>query len=114
VIVKLYLREVIDEKPITEVYGKVNFILNKINRFFEDYKRLGEYEEDADEFQAGVSRFERFGFFASCVELSRKMGKTYNEVLQMPAREIYQTFLYDFERADYEKTLLKIKQSKTI
>lgn len=90
-------------------WGRINTVLGNINSFFESYKRLNDHEEDPDEFQAGVGRFEQFGFFASCVELSRKMHRTYNEVLDMPAREVYHTFLYDFERADYEKILYRIK-----
>lgn len=108
-VIKIYFNKDILKAPIYLIWGEINYIQSQINKFFEDYKRLGEYEEDEHEFMANVKRFERFGFFCSCVELSRKMGKTYNEVLNMQAREIYQTFLYDFERSDYEKTLFRLK-----
>lgn len=111
-IIKIYLGEVINDKPIHKAWGKINFFLKNINDFYEKYKRLSDYEHEDDEILARVNRFERFGFFASCVELARKMGKSYDEVLNMKATEIYETFLYDFERADYEKTLYRIKSNK--
>lgn len=112
-IIKIYLDKDIGSESIIKVWGEVNYYLKEINLFFEKYKRLSESdEEDPDEFMAGVKRFEQFGFFAQCVELSRKMGKTYDEVLSMSASQIYETFLYDFEKSDYEKKLYKLKSKQ--
>lgn len=111
-IIKIYFGKDITNEPIYKVWGQINFVLSEINKFFEKYKRLSEHEEDADEFQANVKRFEQFGFFAQCVELSRKMGVSYDQVLKMSAGQVYQTFLYDFEKADYEKALYKIRSSR--
>lgn len=108
-VINIYTGKDISDMKLTDVWGEINFFINQINSFFENYKRLSEHEEDPDEFMANVARFEQFGFFGSCVELSRKMGKGYNEVLAMSANEIYQTFLYDFEKADYEKILKGIR-----
>jgi hypothetical protein len=38
------------------------------------------------------------------------MGKTYDEVLDMKADEIYMTMLLDFEQSEYQKRLMKIKE----
>lgn len=111
-IIKIYFEKDISGVAITECWADINMILSNINEFFEKYKRLSEYEETAEEFQAGVNRFEKFGFFSQCVELSRKMGKTYDEVLQMSATQVYQTFLYDFEKSEYEKNLFRIRNGK--
>lgn len=109
---KVYCGKVINDIPITECFGDINYIIKQINEFFKRYERLGDYEQDEDEFQANSDRFKRFGFFASCVEISRKMGQSYETTLQMSATDIYQTLLYDFERSDYEKTLMRIKSNK--
>lgn len=109
---KIYFGNDVSNSCILDVYGKCNYLLNNLNNFFERFKRLSESEPQDDEILADVDRFKKFGFFASCVELSRKMCITYNEVLSMTANEIYNTFLYDFEKADYEKRLYEIKSKR--
>lgn len=111
-IIKIYCGRLIYDEPITKVWGDVQYILKELNSFFERYKRLGEYEEDEDEFMANPARFARFGFMAKCIELSRSLGQSYDTTLNMSAFEVYETFLYDFERNDYEKTLMRIRANK--
>lgn len=88
------------------------FFFAQFNSFAERYKRLREYEPDADEEVAGVEIFQRFGFFPTLVNLSRKMGMKYDDVLAMEADTIYMTLLLDFETSEYEKRLMDIKQGK--
>lgn len=57
---------------------------------------------------AGVDRFEVFGFFNTCKFLAREMGKTYDEILMMPAVDVYMTLLHDFEIGEYKKDLKAI------
>lgn len=111
-IIKVYRDKDISGVPITECWGEINFFLKQINSFFDKYKRLSEHEETAEEFQAGIKRFEQFGFMAQAIELSRKMGKTYDEVLMLSAQQVYQTFLYDFEKAEYEQKLFNLRNGK--
>ena len=59
---------------------------------------------------AGVQIFDAFGFFPTLVSLSRKMGISYEQVLQMEADVIYMTLLFDYETAQYEKRLYEIRK----
>lgn len=58
---------------------------------------------------AGVDRFEMFGFFNTCKFLSREMSKMYDEILLMPAVDVYMTLLHDFEVSEYRKDLKAVQ-----
>lgn len=73
---------------------------------------MKDYEPDADEVMAGVEIFNNFGFFPTMMSLSRKMGVSYDEVLEMPADVVYMTMLIDFESSEYEKRLYEVKSGK--
>lgn len=79
-----------------------------MSAFYERYKRLGEYEHDENELNAGVDKLSVFGHFATIVSLARKMGQTYDYISKLPADEVYMTLLYDMEVSEYEKRLQEI------
>lgn len=74
-----------------------------IEAFLKRYEALGQHEADENELNAGVDKLSVFGHFGTIVQLSRKMGQTYEYVSQMPADEVYMTLLYDMEVNEYEK-----------
>lgn len=111
-VVKIYYDEDISEQPVLKVLGKCSFILNLISKFMAEFKRLGEYEPTIDELEAGVEELSKFGFFATAVQFARKYGQTHDEILNMPAREVYTTLLYDFEQSEIERKLNQIRSRK--
>lgn len=71
---------------------------------------MNDYKPDEDEQLAGIDRFEAFGFFNTCKFLAREQGKMYDEILLMPAVDIYMTLLHDFEVSEYKKDLIEIQK----
>lgn len=111
-VIKILYSEDISDKNITECLGKGFFILDLIGKFLTEFKRLGDYTPSVEEEEAGVDELSKFGFFATAVQLARKYGKTHDEILAMPAREVYTTLLYDFEQSEVEKRLHEIRSRK--
>jgi len=111
-VVKILYGEEIGELKAVEVLPKGLFILTCITKFLDEFKRLGDYEPTIEEQEAGVEELGKFGFFATAVQLARKYGKTHDDILAMPAREVYTTLLYDFEQSEIEKRLQKIHSRK--
>lgn len=111
-VIKIYYDEDISEQPILDCFGKCSFVLDLINKFLTEFKRLGEYEPSLEEIEAGVDELSKFGFFSTAIQLARKYGQTHDEVLNMPAREVYTTLLYDFEQSEVEKRLNQIRSRK--
>lgn len=95
-----------------EVLPKGVFFLTCINKFLEEFKRLQDYTPSVEEEEAGVDDLQKFGSFGTAVQLARKYGKTHDEILAMPAREVYTTLLYDFEQSEVEKRLNQIRSRK--
>lgn len=85
------------------------FFYSQIDEFENQFIRLNDYKPDEDEEVAGIDRFEVFGFFNTCKHLAREQGKMYDEILQMPAVDVYMTLLHDFEIAEYKKDLKTVK-----
>jgi len=111
-VVNVYYGEDISEQPLLKVLGKGEFILNLISKFMLEFKRLNEYEPTIEELEAGVEELSKFGFFGTAVQFARKYGQTHDEILNMPAREVYTTLLYDFEQSEVERKLNQIRSRK--
>ena len=111
-VVSVYYGEDISEQPLLKVLGKGQHVLNLISKFMLEFKRLNEYEPTIDELEAGVEDLAKFGFFGTSVQLARKYGQTHDEILNMPAREVYTTLLYDFEQSEVERKLNQIRSRK--
>jgi len=78
-----------------------------LQRFFDRYKRLGDYKPSAAEELANVDRFKQFGAKMTIKAIGEKYNKTMSEVLQMQAEEIYEVLLMDFEQSMYQRDLEK-------
>ena len=111
-VVSVYYGEDISEQPLLEVLGKGQHVLNLISKFMLEFKRLNEYEPTIEELEAGVEELSKFGFFGTAVQFARKYGQTHDEILNMPAREVYTTLLYDFEQSEVERKLNQIRSRK--
>ena len=111
-VVSVYYGEDISEQPLLKVLGKGQHVLNLISKFMLEFKRLNEYEPTIEELEAGVEELSKFGFFGTAVQFARKYGQTHDEILNMPAREVYTTLLYDFEQSEVERKLNQIRSRK--
>ena len=111
-VVSVYYGEDISEHPLLKVLGKGQHVLNLISKFMLEFKRLNEYEPTIEELEAGVEDLAKFGFFGTAVQFARKYGQTHDEILNMPAREVYTTLLYDFEQSEVERKLNQIRSRK--
>lgn len=109
-VVKIYTdQEIIDQKVI-DVYAYVSELLTQLQSFFKKYERLTGYKPGEDEIEAGIEILEQFGSFSTVISLARQLSKTYDEVMQMKADEVYMTLLYDFEENEVKKKLSDIKK----
>ena len=111
-VVNVYYGEDISDQPLLKVLGKGQHVLNLISKFMLEFKRLNEYEPTIEELEAGVEDLAKFGFFGTAVQFARKYGQTHDEILNMPAREVYTTLLYDFEQSEVERKLNQIRSRK--
>ena len=111
-VVSVYYGEDISDQPLLKVLGKGQHVLNLISKFMLEFKRLNEYEPTIEELEAGVEDLAKFGFFGTAVQFARKYGQTHDQVLNMPAREVYTTLLYDFEQSEVERKLNQIRSRK--
>lgn len=111
-VVSVYYGEDISDQPLLKVLGKGQHVLNLISKFMLEFKRLNEYEPTIEELEAGVEELSKFGFFGTAVQFARKYGQTHDEILNMPAREVYTTLLYDFEQSEVERKLNQIRSRK--
>lgn len=111
-ITEVYTSMQINEMPLTYVYNKALFYLDSLNKFFERYSRLNDHKYTDEEIEAGVENLEGFGFFGTVIKIGRERGLTNEEVLSLPAIEIMDEVLYDFERSEYEKRYNKLLQDR--
>ena len=111
-VVSVYYGEDISDQPLLKVLGKGQHVLNLISKFMLEFKRLNEYEPTIEELEAGVEELSKFGFFGTAVQFARKYGQTHDEIVNMPAREVYTTLLYDFEQSEVERKLNQIRSRK--
>lgn len=105
---KVYFNEDLEELPITESLSKLNFIVAAFLGFMDKYKRLNDYQMSDDEIEAGFEVFESFGSFPVIKSMAEKLHKTYDEIYNLTANEVYLTLLYDFEQAEKQKNLRDI------
>lgn len=103
----------LDKEPFTEWIGTVNFF-KQMGRFNDEFEHLSKHEQDAKQVQAGVDRLNRFGSFATYIELARSkvIGSTIEEVLEQPTRVVYMVLDYDKTKSEFEKDYNRILNMK--
>lgn len=93
---------------LVEALGVVFHILAEMKRLDERYGPLLEKELTEEQYQAGLERFEKYGFFATIRSLAGDSLPEAQRWLEMPADVFYTTLCLDTERADYEEKYRKI------
>lgn len=72
------------------------------------YKRLGDYEPTAEEFEAGIERLSSFGSWGTATAYARRSNMKTKDVFELSAGEVYTTLLLDFEESELQKRLHEI------
>lgn len=111
-IVHVYTGMQIDGMPLTYIYNTAVHFIASLNKFFERYSRLNDHKYTDEEIEAGVENLEGFGFFGTVIKIGRERSLTNEQVLSLPAIEIMDEVLYDFERSEYEKRYNKLLQDR--
>lgn len=111
-ICELYTGLEIKGKPLLEVWNVAMFYLNSINKFFDKFKRLGLHEYSDEELEAGVEMLEGYKHYPVVFKIGAERGMTNDEVLALPAVEIYMQMLYEYDRSEYEKRLNEVIKNR--
>jgi hypothetical protein len=111
-ITELYTGETISGTPLLSSWGKVTFYLKSLSAFFEKFKRLNLHEYTEEELEADVELLEGFKHYPVVFRYGKNRGMKNDEVLQMPAIEIYTELLYDYEQSEYEKRYSEVMKQR--
>lgn len=111
-ICELYTGEEVKGKPLLEVWKMAVFYLNSINAFFEKFKRLGLHEYTDEELEAGVEVLEVYKHYPVVFRIGSERGMTNDEVLALPAVEVYMQMLYEYDKSEYEKRLNEVIKAR--
>lgn len=106
-VVKIYTSIDVWELPFVQAYPMVTEVKNKLELFFANYTRLNDFSPSQEQVNAGIERFERYGFFTTLHALCKGNPLMYDQMLKVPAAQVYQTLVADFEQADYAERLRK-------
>jgi hypothetical protein len=94
-----------------EVLGAMSFFFDKLNNFFEKYKRLQDYKPTQEEIRAGVDELNRYGYFPTLMSLC-KSPLEYDDMLKQPADIIYMTLLVSFEKSEIQRRMHEFEKMK--
>ena len=109
-IVEIYTGEKIIGKPLLEVWNMCQFYSNSLNGFVNKFKKLNLHEYTDEELEADVEVLEGFKHYGIVFTYGKNRGMTNDQVLNLPAIEVYTELLYDYERAEYEKRYNQVMQ----
>ena len=108
-VMELYTGENISDAPVLEVMGKVINTIIAIDNFLKEFKELYAFEPTAEQIVAGIGEIMKLGFMPTVVNLARQYSTTHDNILNMPAREVYMVLLTDFRKSQYEENLIKLQ-----
>lgn len=107
-IAELYTGEEIKGGELLKHWHKCLFYLNSLQAFFKRFESLGLHEYTDEEIEAGVEDLERFKHFPIVFKIGKERAMSNDEVLAMPAIEVYTELLYDYEKSQYEQRYSQI------
>jgi hypothetical protein len=88
----------------------INHYVQQLNNFFEAFKKLNEYKPETAELLAGVRQLDYLGFYLTLDALTQSDITKREQVKQMPAFEVHNQLLIDYEKAQYQKRLIKTRE----
>jgi hypothetical protein len=98
-------------QKVAEAYGFCRMVVKGLEKIALRDRQTFHYTPSADEYRAGIERL-NFGFVGTIDSIARRMGIGYEEVEQLPEIRVYYMLKIDFETAQYERRLRKVKEPK--
>jgi hypothetical protein len=99
------------EQPVCEVYGFSRMVVRGLEQIAQRDSNTFRHTPTDDERRAGIDKL-NFGYMGTIDTVARRMGISYEEVLRLPEVEVFQMLWIDYETAQYERRLRKIKEKK--
>jgi len=107
-IAELYTGETIKGGELLKHWHKCNYYIGSLQGFFKRFESLSLHEYTDEEIEAGVEDLERFKHYPIVFKIGKERAMSNDEVLAMPAIEVYTEMLYDYERSQYEQRYAQI------
>lgn len=107
-IAELYTGETINGGELLKYWHKCNYYANSLRSFGKRFELLSLHEYTDEEIEAGVEELERFKHYPIVFKIGKEREMSNDEVLAMPAIEVYTELLYDYERSQYEQRYSQI------
>lgn len=117
-ILRIYLGDLEEIKNFEQMnfmkaFNIAKHCVESLENFFKKYTRLKDFKPEIEQIQAGVNQLDQYGFFTTLHALAKGNPLNYDELLKLPADNIYQTLVLDFELSEYNKRYNKIKNKKS-
>lgn len=109
-IIEIYTGESVLEWPLQKAMTIINHYVEQLNSFFEAFKKLNEYKPETAEVLAGVRQLDYLGFYLTLDALTQSDITKREQVKNMPAFEVHNQLLIDYEKAQYQKRLSKTRE----
>jgi hypothetical protein len=104
-IVKIYTDFDLNDKLVMEALPIANHFISQLDNFFQAFKKLNEYKPSKEELAAGIRNMDYLGFYSLLDSLTHSDITKREQVKEMPAFEVYNQLLVDFEKAMFQKRL---------
>jgi hypothetical protein len=104
-IVKIYTDIDLDNLLVVEALPIANHFISQLDNFFQAFKKLNEYKPSNDELAAGIRSMDYLGFYSLLDSLTHSDITKREQVKEMPAFEVYNQLLVDYEKAMFQKRL---------
>lgn len=108
-----YLEKTFQECYLIDALQLLHYLLDLFAQTKKREQNLLSRPLKAEERQADIMRFEKFGPYPLIRLVMEAEGLTYNEVLQLPYHRAFVCIWYEKERNAYQEKLLKIYNNKT-
>ena len=98
--------------PLLFAWGACQFYLDGLTAFFAQFAEMKNFEYSEEEIEAGVETLGQMQHYPTVFKIGRERGLKNDEVLAIPAIEIYMELLQSFREAQYSKQLTEIKKQR--
>jgi hypothetical protein len=107
-VAELYTGEEINGGELLKHWQKCAHYIASLQAFFKRFESLSLHQYTDEEIEAGVEDLERFKHYPIVFKIGKERAMSNDDVLAMPAIEVYTEMLYDYERSQYEQRYSQI------
>lgn len=98
---------------VTETIGAVAHIAQELERIGSRYAPILDKEPTIEQMNAGVEKFEKYGFYATLVNYASGNLTSMRDLVELPADAFYTAMCVDTERGEYLEQLQKVRNTQT-